>query len=500
MRFLPNGPDIPEELITAQEKGHTIFVCGAGVSRTVGLPLFRALVEAVYQKLGEDWNLHPVEREGMQAGGRLYGQYDRVLRCLERRLGVSDTSRNRGMRERIRAAVRDVLAPPDNADLVNHLALLKLSRDAEGRVRLLTTNFDTLFERAWFGEHQIAIESHAGLAMPQPKTARCTGVLHLHGRLADPELANCFDTDLVLTSAEFGDAYLRSGWASRYVYDLVRAHTVALVGYQADDPPMRYLLEALEADRERFPDLQKVYAFAPCENGREKDERALWQAKAVEPILYTANKEDHSSLYDSLREWRQYADDPTAWRRGRLRTVLSESPGSMPDARIGECLALLSHGDASQILGELSPDADWLSVLAEKRVFSREGARPGNWIATRVNDPGMIRACAGLQFFDKQTRWEIDWAMERERQNLAPVRLRAWQLMLSAKRPQAASDVEFSWYQLAPRLKTGHVGFEVRRLVVEMLRPRLKVETASRWREDAPASGEPEALHQLMRP
>ena len=54
----------------------------------------------------------------------------------------------------------------------------------------------------------------------------------------------------MLTSAEFGDAYLRNGWASRYIHDLVRAYTVVLVGYQAEDPPMRYLLEALEADRE----------------------------------------------------------------------------------------------------------------------------------------------------------------------------------------------------------------------------------------------------------
>jgi hypothetical protein len=68
--------------------------------------------------------------------------------------------------------------------------------------------------------------------MPQPKVSGFAGVLHLHGRLADDrvELALA-ETDLVLTSAEFGDAYLRSGWASRYVYDVVRAHTVVLVGY-----------------------------------------------------------------------------------------------------------------------------------------------------------------------------------------------------------------------------------------------------------------------------
>jgi SIR2-like domain len=231
MRFLPNGPDIQDELIAAQENGQTIFVCGAGISRTVGLPLFRGLVEGIYQKLGEDWNPHPAEGAGMQEGGRLYGQYDRVLCCLERRLGASDSPRNRGMRGRIRTAVRELLAPPNDADLANHLALLKLSRDAEGGLRLLTTNFDTLFERAWFRENHSSIESYAGSAVPQPKTARCTGVRHLHGRLFDPwpELANCSETDLVLTSAEFGDAYLRSGWASRYVYDLARAYTVVLV-------------------------------------------------------------------------------------------------------------------------------------------------------------------------------------------------------------------------------------------------------------------------------
>lgn len=47
MRFLPGGPDIPSDLVAAQEMGQTLFVCEAGVSRTAGLPLFRGLVEGV---------------------------------------------------------------------------------------------------------------------------------------------------------------------------------------------------------------------------------------------------------------------------------------------------------------------------------------------------------------------------------------------------------------------------------------------------------------------
>jgi NAD-dependent SIR2 family protein deacetylase len=232
MRLLPDGPDVPDDLVAAQERGQTIFVCGAGVSRTIGLPLFNGLVKGIYKELGEDWGLHPAEREGMERR-----EYDRVLRCLERRLIASDLRRQRGMRERIRSAVRNALSPPDNAELANHLALLGLSRDAEGRTRVLTTNFDTVFERAWFEQYQTCIPSHAGAAMPQPKVSNFEGVLHLHGRLADARAElELKETDLVLTSAEFGDAYLRSGWASRYVYDLVRTHTLVLVGYQADAP------------------------------------------------------------------------------------------------------------------------------------------------------------------------------------------------------------------------------------------------------------------------
>jgi NAD-dependent SIR2 family protein deacetylase len=222
MRLLPDGPDIPAELIAAQEKGDVLFVCGAGVSRTVGLPSFRGLVESVYWQLSEDWNQHPAEREGMRDGGALHAQYDRVLRSLERRLAASDAPRHSGMRERIRGAVRAALAPPSDAQLVDHLTLLKLSRDAEGRSRVLTTNFDTLFERAWCDAHHQRPNSYAGPAMPQPKVDAFTGVLHLHGRLADVrDDLNLTETDLILTSAEFGDAYLRSGWASRYVYDVV---------------------------------------------------------------------------------------------------------------------------------------------------------------------------------------------------------------------------------------------------------------------------------------
>ena len=41
MRFVANGPSIPDELLTARDEGRVMFFCGAGVSRAyAGLPDF----------------------------------------------------------------------------------------------------------------------------------------------------------------------------------------------------------------------------------------------------------------------------------------------------------------------------------------------------------------------------------------------------------------------------------------------------------------------------
>lgn len=492
MRFVDGGPDIPNELIVAQEKGESLFVCGAGVSRTAGLPLFGALVEKVYGRLGESWVHHPAEREGMVLGGELFGQYDRVLRCLERRLAASESPRSRNMKARIRAAVRDELAPSDEADLSNHLALLTLSRDNQGVSRLLTTNFDTLFERAWLREHANLAASHAGMALPRPMTSGFSGVLHLHGRLADA-LVQTIETDLVLTSAEFGDAYLRSGWASRYVYDLARTHTLVLVGYQADDPPMRYLLEVLEADRELYPDLRKVYAFGEYSVDNSEIKEALWRAKGVEPILYHVDNNDHSRLYTTLSEWKGYQDDPTAWRRERLRGLFEEYPHPSSEEAIARCTGLLDRGDASQLLGELSPEAAWLQILTERGLLKHP--LPDVWIAARINDSEMIRACAGLLPFDEQTRWRVKLALDGASDELTDIRKQAWRLMLGQPTPRTSSRADGSWYDWLPLIHKGQTGFQARDLIADILTPRVKIGKPLWWPDEVEQS--PEALYKL---
>ena len=52
MRFLPGGPALPDDLLTARDQGQVIFFCGAGVSKAkANLPDFYGLADLVVEAL-----------------------------------------------------------------------------------------------------------------------------------------------------------------------------------------------------------------------------------------------------------------------------------------------------------------------------------------------------------------------------------------------------------------------------------------------------------------
>jgi hypothetical protein len=301
MKFLPNSADIPHDLIRSVNDGDVIFLCGAGVSFGVGLPTFKKLTDDVYATIGESRTHEAAEMVAYDKE-----EYDRVLRSLEKRTLLHGTE------SRVRVAVSQILKPPTDAGLAHHKSLLQLSRDRSGRVRLLTTNFDTLFERA-AQEEGLSFESLAGKSIPRPGGADDFGILHLHGRVEDKDLS-LKKSDLILTSADFGDAYLRDGWASRYIEDRMRLNTLILVGYRAEDAALRLLLETLDADRDRFRDLKDIFAIEKSSSGSA----SLWKAKGIQPLEFP----DYPDIYSTLAEWARYAKDPAGYSRRGLEDIL----------------------------------------------------------------------------------------------------------------------------------------------------------------------------------
>jgi hypothetical protein len=108
MRFLPGGPVLPDDLLTARDEGQVIFFCGAGVSRAkANLPDFYGLADLVVEKLHVAPD-SPARRliaaarcqEHIAGVGGLLPA-DRVFALLEREFLVAD----------VRAAVASALRP-----------------------------------------------------------------------------------------------------------------------------------------------------------------------------------------------------------------------------------------------------------------------------------------------------------------------------------------------------------------------------------------------------
>jgi hypothetical protein len=309
VQFIINGPDIPDALLQAHEDGRVVFFCGAGISYPAGLPGFKGLVDEIYRHNGTAPS--DIERESLNRG-----QFDATLDLLERRLP--------GQRLAVRRALAQALKPKlrRKGATDTHAALLRLASNREGALRLVTTNFDRVFHAAARRTAQ-TFQAHAAPMLPIPKNSRWNGLAYLHGLL--PERAD--DTALnrlVVTSGDFGLAYLTERWAARFVSELFRNYGVCFVGYSINDPVLRYMMDALAADRMLGEVTPQAWALGDCEPEQEARKTIEWEAKGVTPILHhvPAGRHDHSALHRTLQAWAEtYRDGVT----GKERIVVAHA-------------------------------------------------------------------------------------------------------------------------------------------------------------------------------
>ena len=369
MQFVRHGPDIPERLLQAHEGGRVVFFCGAGISYPARLPGFAGLVSKIYEALA-------VTPDAVQRAAIKAGQFDTAIGLLEAEIV--------GGRETVRRALAGILTPDLSAQnaIATHDALLTLAKcrngqTRNGQTRLITTNFDRLFEEV-IAAKSLPIERFKAPLLPVPKN-RWDGLVYLHGLLSAAPTASELDR-LVVSSGDFGLAYLTERWAARFVSELFRNYTVCFIGYSINDPVLRYMMDALAADRLLGESPPEMFAFGSFSKGKEAERANEWRAKNVTPILYREHNR-HAYLHKTLRAWAESYRDGV---RGKERIVI-ESAMARPlastkqDYFIPRMLWALGDpgGLPAKRFAELDPvpSLDWLEPLSEERYRHADLAR-----------------------------------------------------------------------------------------------------------------------------
>ena len=359
MRFVPGGPDIPEELLVARDKGDVIFFCGAGVSQhNAHLPNFENLSRKVIGALGSAQDsparklLETAAGIGAIAGVGGLVATDRIFGLLEREFEVQD----------VREAVAKAIRPPDGYGLDAHRVLLDLATSRTGVTRLVTTNFDPLFE-----ESAPDLPSWGPPRLPDPRSDHeFRGIVHLHGRVSS-DYVKPSDDEFIVSSADFGRAYLSDGWATRFIQALLTRYQIVFVGYSADDPPMQYLLEALNL---HAGTRARLFALQAGDAG---EAAALWEQRGVRAIPFD-DTHGFGLLWDSLSAWAARARDVDGWYADVIKRARGGPGAADPHFRGMLATILSTREGAHQIAGaDDTIDARWLLAFDPRQRYAPRG-------------------------------------------------------------------------------------------------------------------------------
>jgi hypothetical protein len=415
MRFVSDGPDIPNGVIKQWRNGNVLFIAGAGVSVPSSLPLFDGLALAVYEYLRDQ--LFEIIKEAQRARsikGRtgileqaalspdrrveaelfFEKQFDRFFSALEKR--VDPDMRGQLRTRRVREAVEAILGGRQPSQ--SHQDLLRLSYAPSPAgppqppaCRIATTNFDLLFEAAWPLEFGGPPRSYDARMAPRAGSHSFSGIIHLHGMLGSDSQQTA---EYILSSRDFARVYLRSGVIGNYVYDLIRRYTVILIGYSADDPPMRYLMDAIGEDASLFDDMRKPYALVDILGELSDPSTAIiaatWRTKEIDPIFFKRrSRNPYAPLWESLNQWANWARDDEAWVHRQLAEKMSTPHAqATPFQRsfVQDLLSVLDDDDAAaaiEFVQRRGIDFAWITALLGATEGAGE-ARPG--IAEDDND------------------------------------------------------------------------------------------------------------------
>ena len=317
-----NGVNFQNSLLNVLRDGRLVIFAGAGVSMSApaNLPDFPKLARQIAEGTGQALSEGETE--------------DRFLG----RLNEAGTAVHK------RAAELLQMNCPEATEL--HHNLLRLSTTPEN-VRIVTTNFDLLFEQA--AENLYSSMPRVFPAPALPYGQRFRGIVHIHGLVSEPH-------EMVLTNQDFGRAYLTEsdGWARRFLVDLFASHTVLFVGYSHNDTIMTYLTPSLPRDG-----AGQRYALI----GSQSDEPERWRNLGIEPVIFPqADENDYEGLVQAIEGLADYI------RRGILDwqqqiTRIAGGPPPLEEESAGVIEHALTDPVNARFFVEAADSPEWIAWL-----------------------------------------------------------------------------------------------------------------------------------------
>ncbi len=317
--------DFPDPLLDALRDGKLVVFAGAGVSmgKPACLPDFEGLADRVAASTGQT-------RQDSEPVDRFLGRLQHA--------GVD-----------VHALASQALSRGDLEPTELHRDLLRLYSGA-GVIRIVTTNFDLLFEQVSKNVLDSSPEVFQAPALPLGNDFN--GIVHVHGTVSQPG-------GMVLTDKDFGQAYLTEGWARRFLVALFRQFTVLFVGYGHNDTVMNYLARAL-------PESAASRRFALT--GERDSDLQRWRVLGIEPIKYPQdNDDDYSRLHEGIRRLADFSRRSVLdWKR-EITELARKNPPRLGEEEAGLIEEALKDETRTRFFTDAASSPEWIDWLDKRK-------------------------------------------------------------------------------------------------------------------------------------
>lgn len=243
--------------------------------------------------------------------------------------------------------VADIIGAEGSRPNALHQAIAALAASGP-QIRIVTTNYDLHLSEALDAmEKPFMTDTAPSL----PLGNDFNGIVYLHGSLSRPA------RQLVVTDADFGQAYLRDAWATRFLERMFSHYTVLFVGYSYQDVVMSYLGRGLGPDTARYvltnqPDLPH------------------WRRLRIQPIVYSNPDGTHSRLTDVISGWAAWASMGLLDHRQRVSDLLAAPPSQIPEEE-SYLETIVASEQTARFFAEFARGPQWLSWASGRPEFRR---------------------------------------------------------------------------------------------------------------------------------
>ena len=321
--------DFPNPLLDALHNNKVVVFAGAGVSmgEPANLPNFETLTEIIARGAIETKRKNETLEQFL---GRLH----------DRDVNVHDLAKIELSQQGLRPTPL-------------HRGLLRLYRKDQS-IRLVTTNFDLLFEQA--AEQMFDNAPEVYHAPILPFRHQLNGIIHIHGSI-------CYPEQMVLTDKDFGRAYLSEASATRFLLDMYDKYIFLFVGYSHNDTVMNYLVRSL-------PPKGHSPHYALIADSKDADYQH-WDSLEIEMIPYPQHERDHSELDKAISKLADYVQrGMVGWHR-EISAIADKRPCELNEEEKGLIDYVLEDKTKTEFFTKSASSPQWIKWLDNRGHLDR---------------------------------------------------------------------------------------------------------------------------------